>query len=238
LTVRATAAGEVGLALEGGEGLGEPNELLESVAGLSAIWSVDDAGAVDWYAGAPVLADRWGTHEIVIAGTAFLQVNREVAAKLEDYVRAQCGDVSGLRVIDAYCGFGFRALELSWAGARVVGIDADHGAISVARSAAAESGAAARFHAHEVERALAWELPVELVLLNPPRRGLGAEVVGALLKEPPARVIYVSCDPATLARDLKGLAELYHIVACRCFDMFPQTVHVETVVTLERSGSP
>jgi 23S rRNA (uracil1939-C5)-methyltransferase len=85
-----------------------------------------------------------------------------------------------------------------------------------------------------VERALVHELPADLVLLNPPRSGVNEEVLEGLLKKPPARVIYVSCDPATLARDLKKLGERFQIAACRAFDMFPQTAHVETVVTLSR----
>jgi 23S rRNA (uracil1939-C5)-methyltransferase len=234
LTLRATSKGEVGLAVEGAQDYGEPETLLREVAGLETIWSLDRLAAIEWYSGESGLAERWGPHELELAGDAFVQVNRDVAAKLETYVEERCGEVAGRRLIDAYCGFGLRALELAWKGARVVGIDSNRHAIAVAQSAAAESGAPARFIAQRVECALARELPADLVLLNPPRRGVAGEVIEALKTRPPAQIVYVSCDPATLARDLKALGRLFMVAACRSLDMFPQTAHVETVVTLIR----
>jgi 23S rRNA (uracil1939-C5)-methyltransferase len=85
-----------------------------------------------------------------------------------------------------------------------------------------------------VEHTLHRELPADIVILNPPRRGVQRPVVDALLGRPPARIIYVSCNPATLARDLKGLAGSFELASCRAFDLFPQTAHVETVATLSR----
>ena len=235
LTLRSTTRGEVGLAVEGGDGDGEPDDLLEAVEGLASIWRLGRKGEADWYVGKATLSDDWGDRTLRIAGTTFVQVNRDVAVRLEAYVREQVGEASGMRVVDVYCGFGNRGLDLAWAGARVVGIDKDRHAIAMASAAAAESGAPARFVAAAAEQALARELPTQLVILNPPRGGIEKRVVEALLRKPPARIIYVSCDPATLARDLKALAGAFDVAACRAFDMFPQTSHVETVVTLERS---
>ena len=234
LTLRATQDGEVGLVIEGGRGNGDPDALMKAVDGLAAIWRLNANGAAAWYVGASTLGERWGSQRVELAGDAFLQVNREVATKLEAYVLEQCGDVVGQRIIDAYCGFGLRALELAWKGARVVGIDTEEHAISTAHGKAVESGATARFVAAPVERALFHELPADLVLLNPPRSGVSEEALKGLVKKPPARLIYVSCDPATLARDLKTLGGKFQLSACRAFDMFPQTAHVETVVTLAR----
>jgi len=234
LTLRSTRDGEVGLVIEGGRGDGEPEALAEAVEGLGAIWRLDTEGEADWHVGEPTLTERWGSQAVPLAGNAFLQVNRDVGVKLEIYVQEQCGDVTGQRVVDAYCGYGLRALELAWKGARVVGIDAEQHAIATAHANAVESGATARFVAAPVERALKRELPADLVLLNPPRSGVSEEVLESLLKRPPGRMIYVSCDPATLARDLKKLGEKFHLSACRAFDMFPQTAHVETVVALTR----
>jgi 23S rRNA (uracil1939-C5)-methyltransferase len=235
LTLRSTTEGEVGLAIEGGEGDGEPDDLLDGVEGLASIWRLDRKGDADWYVGKATLADAWGDHTLRIAGTTFVQVNRDAAAKLEAYVGEQVGEPSGMRIADVYCGFGHRALRLAWAGARVVGIDSDRHAIAMAAAAAAESAAPARFIAAPAEVALIHELPTQLVILNPPRRGIEKQVGEALRRKPPARIIYVSCDPATLARDLKALSGTFRVAACRAFDMFPQTAHVEAVVTLERS---
>lgn len=236
LTLRATTEGEVGLTVEGGEGDGQPDELLEAVDGLASIWRLDRNGDADWYVGKATLGDEWGEQRLRIAGTSFVQVNRNVAAKLEAYVRQQVGEPSGSRVVDVYCGFGRRALELAWAGAQVVGIDSDRHAIAMADAAAAESGAPARFIAAPAAAALPHELPAQLVILNPPRRGVEKRVVEALLRKPPSRIVYVSCDPATLARDARALSGTFEVAACRAFDMFPQTAHVETVVALERSA--
>ena len=77
--------------------------------------------------------------------------------------------------------------------------------------------------------------PADLVILNPPRAGVHADVADALALAPAERVIYVSCNPATLARDLKRMGETYRLESVRSFDLFPQTAHVETVVLLKRT---
>jgi 23S rRNA (uracil1939-C5)-methyltransferase len=84
------------------------------------------------------------------------------------------------------------------------------------------------------EELLPAALPGLLVSLTPPRAGLDATVPEILLGAPPPRVVYVSCDPATLARDLARLRAAYRLRSLRCFDMFPQTSHVETVAELVR----
>lgn len=232
LTLRATSTGGVGLAIEGGAGRGEPEALLENVEPLDAVWGIDRTGAVEWFVGRPTLEERWGNHRAHLAGLAFLQVNRGMATVLEAYVHERCGDLGGKRVVDAYCGFGLRALELAQRGARVVGIDSDTAAVGYAQRGAVASGLAARFIATQVERALSEELPADLVILNPPRRGIATPVVGALLAQPPSRVVYVSCDPATLSRDLKALDSAFELIDVRAFDMFPQTAQVEVVASL------
>jgi 23S rRNA (uracil1939-C5)-methyltransferase len=151
-------------------------------------------------------------------------------------VREQCGDVQGLTVLDAYCGFGVRTVELALCEAAVTGIDADRYAISTAGMLAKAASVAPRLMADTVERALPKFLPADLVILNPPRRGVDRRALKALLRKPPQRIVYVSCDPATLARDLRLLSEGFQIAGLHAFDMFPQTAHVETVVTLERRG--
>jgi len=75
-------------------------------------------------------------------------------------------------------------------------------------------------------------LPADLVIVNPPRAGIDAKVARALVDRPPARLIYISCDPATLARDLGRLSPKLEPRSIRCFDLFPQTAHVETIAEL------
>ncbi|CAN5179652.1 23S rRNA (uracil(1939)-C(5))-methyltransferase RlmD [soil metagenome] len=231
LTLRATADGAVSLVIDGGRGPGRPAELLEAVPSLAAVWHRRNRSA-ELVAGAAVVRDRWGDDEVEVSGDAFLQVNRAAAALLEQHVLELAGEVRGVGVIDAYCGVGLRGSRLARAGAEVVGIELSSAAVAEARRAAPDG---IRFIEGRVEANLPAELPAELVIVNPPRAGLAAETCDALLAEPPERVIYVSCDPATLARDLRRLAGGFAAESVRCFDLFPQTAHVETVVSLTRT---
>ena len=86
-----------------------------------------------------------------------------------------------------------------------------------------------------VEEHLANFLPVDLLILNPPRSGLERTIPLQILEAPPETIIYVSCDPATLARDLNRLVPTYSLAESQAFDLFPQTAHIETVAVLRRS---
>lgn len=239
LTLRVNHAGRVGLAIETVGNRPAPGRytldrsLVETIEPLESVWVMGRRGEISAAAGAPALSERIGPYEFALAGTAFVQVNRDVAASMDAYVREQCGDVAGRRVIDAYSGFGTRALDLADGGAIALGIDTDGPAVAAAARLAHHHGLAAAFVAARVERRIARDLPADVVILNPPRSGVAAAVTDALVKTPAGRVVYVSCDPATLARDLKRLATRYRPAAWRAFDLFPQTAHVETVVTLD-----
>jgi 23S rRNA (uracil1939-C5)-methyltransferase len=229
LTLRATAAGRTSLLVQGGYSAGRPDELLVRVASLDSIWHQPQPADVPvLLAGASALSESWQGEELSLGGAMFLQVNRGAAALLDEHVMQLAGDVSGRTVVDAYCGVGLHARRLARLGARVRGIELDAQAVQEAQRCAP----AAVFTAARVEDALPAALPADLVVLNPPRAGVSAEGVAALLAEPPSRIIYISCDPATLARDLKRLAPTFRVRSIRCFDLFPQTAHIESVVEL------
>jgi 23S rRNA (uracil1939-C5)-methyltransferase len=232
LTLRATAAGEVSLLVEGGFSPGRPQELLDAVPGLSGIWHRPGNATPALIAGAPGLPETWGDETVEVSGSAFLQVNRGAAALLEEHVMERIGDAADLSVVDAYCGVGLHARRLARAGARVVGIELDADAVAAARR---EAPSGAGFETGRVEELLPAHLPADLVILNPPRAGAAPEVADALVARPPQRIVYVSCDPATLARDLRRLGSAFRVESIRCFDLFPQTAHVETVVVLARN---
>jgi 23S rRNA (uracil1939-C5)-methyltransferase len=229
LTLRASAAGAVSLLVEGGYSPGRPGDLLAAVEGLAAVWHRPGPGAAELLAGAPGLPETWGGEALELSGAAFLQVNRGAAAGLEGNVLAVAGDVAGRRVVDAYCGVGLHARRLARAGAEAVGIELDPLAVAAARRGAPDG---AVFVEGAVEAHLPDHLPADVVILNPPRAGVSAEVAEILAARPAGRVVYVSCDPATLARDLKRLGAGYRLDSVRCFDLFPQTAHVETVAVL------
>jgi 23S rRNA (uracil1939-C5)-methyltransferase len=229
LTLRATAAGRTSLLVQGGYSAGRPDELLVRVASLDSIWhQPQPADSPVLLAGASALSESWQGEELSLGGAMFLQVNRGAAALLDEHVMQLAGDVSGRTVVDAYCGVGLHARRLARLGARVRGIELDAQAVQEAQ----RSAPAAVFTAARVEDALPAALPADLVVLNPPRAGVAAEGVAALLAVPPSRIIYISCDPATLARDLKRLAPTFRVRSIRCFDLFPQTAHIESVVEL------
>jgi 23S rRNA (uracil1939-C5)-methyltransferase len=236
LTVRATTDGQVGLVIESEKGGTTMSESVRDVAGIDAVWWVDRKGRLTAGSRDQHLQERWGPYQIPLPGSAFLQVNREAAVTMDIYVRSQCHGEPGHTVIDAYCGFGLRSLELAREGKQVTAIDVDGLSVEVGSRLASEHGLAVRFVAAAVERILESILPADIVILNPPRRGVVPRVLKALTKQPPTRIVYVSCDPATLARDIKGLGTRYRLTQCRAFDLFPQTAHVETVATLTRLG--
>lgn len=234
LTLRGTEAGAVSLLVEGGYSPGRPEELLDAVPELQSIWHAREGREPRLLAGEPYLAEEWSGEEVPLAARAFLQVNRWAARLLEDHVLAMAGAVDGVRVVDAYCGVGLHARRLASAGASVVGIELDPHAVAAARAADVPG---AEFQEGLVEQRLPHALPASLVILNPPRDGVAETVTDALVARPPERIIYISCNPATLARDLRRLAPAFDLEALRAFDLFPQTAHVETVAVLRFSES-
>jgi len=161
--------------------------------------------------------------------TAFEQVNPGMGAVTRRWAVEQLGDVKGQTVWDLYGGIGDTAALLVERGANVVSVDADEKAVSWGR----ERLPAARFIAARAEDILPSLPPPHAVVLNPPRGGLHWDVSLRLTSEPVAKLVYISCDPATLARDLARLNVNYTLMAVRAFDLFPQTAHVETVAVLE-----
>jgi 23S rRNA (uracil1939-C5)-methyltransferase len=160
--------------------------------------------------------------------TAFEQVNPGMGILARRWAVEQLGDVRGQTVWDLYGGVGDTAALLVAGGANVVSVDADEKAVSWGRSRLP----AARFIAARAEDVLP-SLPVpHAVVVNPPRAGLHWDVALRLTGEPVPKLVYISCDPATLARDLGRLNVNYTVKHVRAFDLFPQTAHVETVAVL------
>jgi len=163
--------------------------------------------------------------------TAFELVHPEMALVARRWAVDQLGDLRGAVAWDLYGGIGDTAVHLAGRGAQVVSVDADERAVEWARGRASERPI--RFIAGRAEDVLPTLPDPNVVVVNPPGAGLHWNVTLRLTSQPVAHVIYLSCDPATLARDLHRLRVNYRITAVRAFDLFPQTAHVETVVVLE-----
>ena len=234
LTLRANGAGRVALAVDGGYAPGRPEELVASIPDLVAVWHRPrGADGYQVLAGAATLREPWGEDEIELSADVFTQVNRSAAEELEAYVLERVLASSPDRVLDAYCGVGVYARRVARAGVEVTAIEAHGAAVAEARQGAPES----TILEGTVEDRLDAALPVDVAVLNPPRAGIAETAIEKLAENGPGRMVYVSCDPATLARDLKRLGESYAVQSVRAFDLFPQTAHVETVVELERCGT-
>jgi 23S rRNA (uracil1939-C5)-methyltransferase len=149
---------------------------------------------------------------------------------LHEYVLSRARAHNPRRLIDAYSGSGATAIPLAHDGVRVVAIELDGEASARCAQQLPQGSRAVR---GRVEDVLPDSLPADVVLINPPRTGLHEQVASTLesVSKPPRAVIYVSCDPATLGRDLARMPR-YQIASIRTFDMFPQTAHVETVCEL------
>ncbi|MCW5211614.1 class I SAM-dependent RNA methyltransferase [Desulfobulbus sp. TB] len=172
------------------------------------------------------------------SGGCFSQVN---PAQNEQLIRLVCdfsGDLSGKTVLDLYCGMGNFSVPLGCCGGTLTGIEGNQESILWAEKNARKAGISARFFVADVRTALQQLVDqgetTDIILLDPPRSGVGKNI--ALLPHlKPKKIIYVSCDPATLARDLHLLcSQGYRITRVVPVDMFPQTSHIESVVLLER----
>lgn len=167
----------------------------------------------------------------------FFQINPALLGPLIDFAIA---DAVGQTVLDLYCGVGLFTLPLSRKFQKVIGVESNSTATRFARRNLQHAGLTnARVITATVTdwfRNAAARGPIDFVLLDPPRAGAESAVIKGILNFHPAQISYVSCDPATLARDLKKLlAGGYVIQSLAAFDLFPQTHHVETVVRLTKS---
>ena len=178
------------------------------------------------------LSLRVGSEVYQYNAQAFFQINPALLPQLMEFALSDAG---GETALDLYCGVGLFTLPLARRFARVVGVEGNSVATRFARRNLQQAGLT---NARVVTASVAeWMRSksgeVNFILLDPPRAGAESAVIKGMLELHPQRISYVSCDPATLARDLKKLiAGGYAIESVAGFDLFPQTHHVETVVLL------
>jgi 23S rRNA (uracil1939-C5)-methyltransferase len=209
---------------------------VDGIAGVSCSVAGEDrtAGHQLWGADRVVdtLRGRHGTAIAIAHGPrAFFQSNRYL---LQDLVDDVAGRLEG-PVVDMYSGVGLFALAAAGAGHAVTAVEGEAAsAADLLHNAAAHP--AVTVHHQPVERHLTGTRPeVGTIVVDPPRTGLSEAAARGIVAWRPARIVYVSCDPATLARDLRRLIDAgYRLGSVRGFDLFPRTGHVEAVVTLER----
>ncbi|GAA4180127.1 23S rRNA (uracil(747)-C(5))-methyltransferase RlmC [Gryllotalpicola koreensis] len=188
-----------------------------------------------------------GDVELQLLPRSFVQTNESIAARLYETAAVWAEGLAPASVWDLYCGVGGFALHLASRSLRsgdaasrndrvqVTGIELSEDAVASATMAAASARLDADFIAADATQwALAQVSAPDLVVVNPPRRGIGAELAGWLEKSGVRHVLYSSCNAESLARDLAAMPTLRPVRA-QIFDMFPHTAHFETLVLLERS---
>lgn len=234
LTLMAADVGVV-LVVAGGKGKGDLGALLDAESGIVSVWRAGENGPPRLVAGDEAVYDTRLGERVWVGPGAFSQVNAAMGGALYERLLTALPAPKGLRVIDAYCGTAIIGRHLAREGATVVGIEIDPAAVAIALE---EAPSGLEVLQGPVEELVGAALPADVAILNPPRGGLAQPVPGLLSESPVALLAYISCDPATLARDLERLAGSYEIKQVLAFDMFPQTAHVETLVTLASRERP
>lgn len=192
---------------------------------VATIWLQPEGGAARAVAGAGE----------AFPATAFEQVHPAMGDRVRQYALEQLGAAADRAVWDLYAGTGQTTELLRAAGARVESVEVDRRAVEHAERGLPSHPPELVRRAARVEDVADRLRPPDLVITNPPRTGMDQRVTDALARRQPERIVYISCDPATLARDLSRIISQYRLVSVHAFDLFPQTAHVETVAVLERS---
>jgi len=192
------------------------------------------------------LMQEAGGYQYRVSHLSFFQVNRFL---IEDLLKTVVANAYGESALDLYAGVGFFTLPLAKAFRKVVGVDANLAATRDLQANAELAGVSIASHNQHAEEFLkkTKERP-EFVVLDPPRAGLGARAAKDLAELQAAEIVYLSCDPSTLARDLAVLTNSarkpkeidapgnrYEIKEMHLFDLFPQTFHIETLVRLRKA---
>lgn len=212
-------------------------QLGERLNGAAIIWWQPDAGAPRVVSG----------EREAFPATVFEQVNPALSVRIREHALQQLGPVLGVHIWDLYAGIGETTGELFDRGASVESVELDRRAVELGEKRMLERGQGSAGgivrHAGQAEELITRLRDPHAVISNPPRTGMDRKVTGEIIARAPKRLVYLSCDPATLARDLAllcgtgkgetGPRGKYRVMSVQPFDLFPQTAHVETVVALE-----
>ena len=248
VSARVTAAGEVMTVIVTNGPLKKRDELLAALENVDSVWhnrndrdtNVIFGDAFTLLCGRETLTEQIGGRTFAVSPQSFLQVNAAQAAVLYDTAITYLAPTPEETILDVYCGVGTISLLLADRCAGVIGIEQVPEAIADAeRNAAANGVANARFLCGNAEDVLPKLVSagerIAGIVLDPPRKGCEPGAIAAAAESGAERIVYVSCNPATLARDCRALIERgYTFVKAQPVDMFPQTGHVECVVLLSK----
>jgi 23S rRNA (uracil1939-C5)-methyltransferase len=228
--LRSGAEGECMIMLEG-EGAPEMEVVIDLPA--SVVWLAP--GGILVLAGEKSLSFEILDRAFVVSAGSFFQVHTALAGELVQYVLRELRVQPGETIFDLYAGVGLFSAFLAQEGARVIAIEDSSRACSDFEQNLKEFDDVELYEAAVEITLPAIRSRPDAVIVDPPRAGLSRKAVQQLIDLAPPRLVYVSCDPATLARDGRRLAEAgYHLERCTPIDLFPQTFHIETVSLWQR----
>ncbi|MDE7245316.1 MAG: 23S rRNA (uracil(1939)-C(5))-methyltransferase RlmD [Oscillospiraceae bacterium] len=186
--------------------------------------------------GSSFLEDTLCGYTFRLSVPSFYQVNRNQAERLYEKAAEFAGLTGRERVLDLYCGIGTISLVMARNAKQVLGVEVAAEAVLDAKENARRNNITnVSFRQGDAADAAGFGWVPDVVVVDPPRKGLSPETVQAVASMEPERIVYVSCDPGTLARDVARFRELrYQAVRCVAVDMFPRTQHIETIVCLGR----
>ncbi len=189
-------------------------------------------------AGKPYLVESIGKYSFEISANSFFQTNTRSAARLYELVARYCELTGREKVLDLYCGAGTISIFLASRAARVVGLEMIRSAVEdAAKNCRRNRIDNCSFIAGDIRHTLKQvDFAPDVMVIDPPRAGMHKDVVKQILAMAPPRIVYVSCNPATMARDLVLMKDDYRLVEVQPVDMFPHTYHIESVTLLDRKG--
>ncbi len=187
-------------------------------------------------AGNEVIVDRIGKAEFEISANSFFQTNSRGAALLYDKVKEYAGLTGAETVLDLYSGTGTIPILMSANCRQVIGIEIVASAVADAETNCRKNGVTnCRFIRGDIRRCLAEiQNRPDVLIIDPPRAGMHKDAVRQVLELGVERIVYVSCNPATLARDIGMMADRYRLMEVQPVDMFPHTYHIEAVARLRK----
>jgi 23S rRNA (uracil1939-C5)-methyltransferase len=238
--------GEIQVRLITSPGRIDADSLIEAVDAEGLFWTqtadlgeTTQGGETTLLKGTPQLRERLLDLDFLISPEAFFQTNTEMAAELYGLAIEYAGLRGHERVFDLYCGIGTIGLSLAARAREVVGVEIVEPAVADAiENARINDVTNARFYAGDIRVAMRDLVEQagrpDVAIVDPPRAGLSQKVVRRIVEAAPKRIVYVSCNPTTLAPNAAQLVEAgYRLVKVRPVDMFPQTPHIECVALLE-----
>ena len=175
----------------------------------------------------------FGKHKFKISNRSFFQKNTNVAIKLYDYIKDNVD--TNTNVLDLYCGIGSIGIYIANKAKSVLGIEIIEDAVKDAKNNAILNNIDnIKFISGKVEDNISNIDNIDTIIVDPPRVGINKNAINDIIKINPNKIVYVSCNSTTLARDINYLKEYYSIKKIKAFDMFPNTYHCESVCILER----